>query len=642
MKRVVLAFLRISVAVLLVVLMINPLVKTEDVVVDKPVVAILNDVSRSLSLGRDSAFYKNALPLKTDSVVSALKEKCDVEVIDFGGETTNITSALSDVTRRYYGQNLAAVVLLSDGLYNAGGSPEAVTATLPCHLYTVTVGDTARHRTVWVKNAICNEKVPKGSDFVVRVTVNATNCADEQLFTIVSVDGAVVKSKNVKVGSNDFSKTLDFDLSADEEGVHEIKIAVSSSDESGDKVKSEKNIFVEVVDRQYDAVVVERAPHPDVAALRRASEGVCQFVAYTDLDCLDTLRHCDLIVFHDIPSTNGDVGEIDKITAFLDARPELPVMFIVGANTDVDAFNRLINKSLSGVFDVKRGAVSTPLSVTPVFNESFGLFTMPSEARAWFGKCPPLSVPHIDFTSRSAQQTVAFMSISGVPTETPLFAFFGKPRHTAVIFGTGFWQWALREAYGDGTHEIFDDIFRKAVSYLATKDKNDVTLSYRDAYSVGEDVVMDAALMNPAGEPTTEPELNLEVSGRRRVFSADDEGYHINLGRLGEGVYPFVVSATYKGVSYRRQGVFVVTDAGIEAERLTADYGLMRRLASSAGGRHVFQNEICELTDVLSGDEKITPVRRIETKFTDIVSVKSLFLVILLLITADWLVRKIF
>ncbi|HTB05732.1 MAG TPA: BatA domain-containing protein, partial [Bacteroidia bacterium] len=152
------AFLRFAVVAFLVFLVLSPLIKSTKNTVEKPIIIIAQDNSASITTGKDSGFYKHDYPASWDKVISELSAHYDIRVMSFGNEVkdsmnysfsekeTDISSVFDAINHRYYGKNLGAVFLATDGIYNKGVDPLYAARSLKCNIYTIALGDTTVKR----------------------------------------------------------------------------------------------------------------------------------------------------------------------------------------------------------------------------------------------------------------------------------------------------------------------------------------------------------------------------------------------------------------------------------------------------------------------------------------------------------------
>ena len=116
----------------------------------------------------------------------------------------------------------------------------------------------------------------------------------------------------------------------------------------------------------------------------------------------------------------------------------------------------------------------------------------------------------------------------------------------------------------------------------------------------------------------------------------------MNINNLPEGIYNFTAQAEHGGKIYLENGNFSVTNIGAEAQDLVADAHRMQLIAALTDGKNFNINELNQITEVLENDERITSIVREETNYKDLINMKSIFFVILSLVTIEWVLRKMF
>ena len=319
---VLLFVLRTIVVATVVMLFINPYIKQKTYKIEQPIVVIAQDNSESIILNKDSVFYKTQYPKLVDSIAEVLEKDYDVEILLFGSDVTdldrhfernevqsrnplfaeanskkdfsislrssrndvfneqytNISEALSSISRQFYKKNVGAVLLLSDGIVNQGVNPELNIANYPFPIYAVTLGDTIAYPGMTIKEVRYNKTIPANMLFPLRVTANATNFKGSDMNVIVKMDGAAVENISVPVTSNRFSKTFDFNIDSGDEGTKNVEIIV------GDKTR---RIFINVTDKKYRVLCIARAPHPDIAAIKSALDDHFEFETFYDNDIIN-------------------------------------------------------------------------------------------------------------------------------------------------------------------------------------------------------------------------------------------------------------------------------------------------------------------------------------------------------------------
>ena len=117
--------------------------------------------------------------------------------------------------------------------------------------------------------------------------------------------------------------------------------------------------------------------------------------------------------------------------------------------------------------------------------------------------------------------------------------------------------------------------------------------------------------------------------------------YRLNVGLLAPGSYAYKGGTQYNGKPYTSEGVFLVESVPLEALRTNADFEMMYQLAEKTGGDFFTIANMDHITDSIRNNEGIRPVIHTVETSQPLIDRKWLFLVILLIASAEWLLRKL-
>jgi len=84
----------------------------------------------------------------------------------------------------------------------------------------------------------------------------------------------------------------------------------------------------------------------------------------------------------------------------------------------------------------------------------------------------------------------------------------------------------------------------------------------------------------------------------------------------------------------------VINQMNLETINLIADHNLLFLLAKEHGGEMIYPENLNELVDRITSREDVKPVVYTQKRFSDLVGNLWIFLVILVLLTAEWFIRK--
>lgn len=652
---VLLFLLRTLATALLVLLFFNPIIKQKTSITEDPILVVLQDNSASLVSGSDSSFFENEYPELFNNLKDRLLEDYNVDIyligesltegdsINFEENYTDIDYAFERIRRLYSKKNVGAVLLLSDGIYNRGIAPELRTENYPFPIYAVTLGDTTRHQDFLVNDVRYNKTVSSGMSFPIRATVNAVNCRNETMNVGIKVNNEIVDSRNITINSDRFSQTIDFMLQAYNEGSMQIEVFVDGLKNEIQTKNNRRRFFVDILDRKYKILCLAQAPHPDIAAIKSTLGDNFDMQIIFDVNDIKNLSDYNLLILHQIPYTS--MVSFESLKHILDDNKKLPILTIIGKNTDYEELNKIQNAVC-----LKKGAVQSVLEVKARYNNNFALFNTESKLKEQITTFPPLAVQHTEMSFNMGREDLILANIGDMQTQFPLLTFTTdlEGRKTAFLFGTGIWQWRLYDYFKNDNHSGFDELISKTVRYLIIDKDKELDIFHKESYQNNEKIRFTAEMLNPTGELTNEPELMIRMFNKHTketfdfIFSKDENRYILNAGILPEGTYSYIAQATSGNIQYKAQGNFEVVATSIEAQDVTANHDRMSLIAEHTGAKAYLLNDMDSLFEDLNHDKRITSISRQETRYDDLIQLKGIFFIILILLTTEWLLRKIF
>ena len=186
--RIAMASLRGLAVALIAFLLLAPMVKLTVKQTDKPIVLVAIDNSESVKSNKDSAFYAKEYPGQVAKLISELGDSYVVKTylvgdedhligdketldIDFSDKSTNLSSLFDQVDMLYANQNVGAVVMLTDGIFNTGASPYYKAEKAGCPVYAVGLGSSELATDLFISDILHNRQTLKGNFFPVEVTI---------------------------------------------------------------------------------------------------------------------------------------------------------------------------------------------------------------------------------------------------------------------------------------------------------------------------------------------------------------------------------------------------------------------------------------------------------------------------------------
>lgn len=638
-------------------LLLSPLLKSLLTETKKPVVVLAQDQSESAAAemqGEALEQYKQNWQTLRDE----LSENYEVHELAFGDQVregvnfefsdkvTNLSELLRGVFDLYGGQNLGAVVVASDGIYNEGSNPAYSDAQLAAPIYTVALGDTTPKKDLLVKRVFHNKIAYLGDKFTLQVDVAATNCAGQQtVLNISKVEGEQTKTLQtipISVAGNDFFTTKEVQIEADQPGVAQYRISVAALPGEASAANNRKDIFIDVLDARQKILLLAHSPHPDLTAIRQTLEINKNYqvaVAMVGEPGLDVTKY-DFVVLHNLPSPTNDLSGV--LNAMNDKR--IPRLFIAGMQTGYATLAK--SQGLVIVQSDGRQSDDAQGKVSP----QFAAFTLDAKVLEELPKFNPVTSAFGNFAATPQAQVLLWKRIGRIDTEQPLLAF-GETNgvKTGIFLGEGLWRWRLFDFLQHQNHEIFDELVGKTVQYLSQKeDKRKFRVNLdKNIFNENEPVTFGAELYNDNYELVNDPDVAMSIrnsGGKEYTFTFNKLGkaYSLNAGILPVGGYTFKATTNFNGQNLVYEGRFNVQPIQLELFETTANHSVLRQLSAKYGGETVFPAQLASIAEKIKANQTVKPVIYQTTKTNPLINLKWIFALLAGLLAAEWFLRRYF
>jgi len=636
--------LRALLVSLLCFLLLSPLLQTQRKRNEKPLIIIAQDNSTSIKI----APAANSNFDKFHESLNKLKESFgdhEVEVLNFGeqvnrgfntnyiGQRTDVSELFRYIKEQYYGKNIGAIILASDGIFNKGSLPSNRILENKIPIYTIALGDTIPKKDLFISNINYNKIVYLGNDHHISVHLAAFQSMGNTAVINVNTSDGQNLSSNFKIDSQDWKKKFNFRLATKRKGTQRIGITVSAINGEISEGNNQQTIYVEVLDGREKILILANAPHPDIKAIKLSLESNKNYeteIVLADKAPKDLSKY-GLVIFHNLPSNPYPIKEV------LDNSTTKSRWFIMGNETNVNMLNQhqqLASLSSSNVAQENY----------PVFNKNFNNFSLSEETKAFFQQLAPLNSAINKYTLKASGNILLYQRNS----EEELFSFtYQNSVKSAFLAGEGLWRWRMDNFSRHENHQAFDDLINKTVQYLNVKEDKRKLRVYaaKNRFTDNEPVILNAELYNDAYEAITDAEISIDLihsSGKKYsfLFSKKDTFYELNAGLLPEGEYSFTANSNYGNKKHEAQGSFIVEKTNLELQQTTAQHQVLYNLSSGSGGEMVYPDNISHLTGLINKNEKIKTVSYQDKTYQDLTDLKWVFFLLLLLLSTEWFLRK--
>ena len=616
---------------LLALLLLNPVVKSIYKTKHKPIIILAQDISESITdtfaLQFLTQISKNLNDFKvyefsfSDKVSKGLSSKNI-------GLRTNYSNLFHDMISRFANQNIAGLVLATDGLYNSGSNP-LYDNKINFPVYPIAQGDTLIIRDVSIAKVLSNEFTFLGNTFPLEITLSAQQCKGEYTQVEIWNKGKKILTEDVIISNDDEYKKVKINLLAEDVGLEHYKIVVSQLPNEKNIKNNSYSCYVEVIDSRYKILLLTEKIHPDVAAYKNAIEKNKNYavdqVNLTDFN--GSFETYQLVVIFGIQENNSLLKALEKAKVPL-------LVFDIKQNSNLKLTSSFNFKSRGGLEEVKA-----------VKSESFSKFTFSPELLNLIQSSPPLQTPFGKYTLQIGSEVVIAQQLGMQVTSNPIILINEtNDRKLAFVRAEGFWKWKLFDYANAKNNVAFDELFSKLTQFLVLQeDKSKFRIDYKKQFTENSSIYFEASLYNESLELINDKEISIIIQNQdgkkfNYDFSRSLKRYNLNAGVFDVGKYTFL--AKINGSELISRGSFDVRAIQLEQLYTVANHKLLFQLANTSGGKLFYPNQ---------SDKIITTIKKSKNNFISIsskekligmINIPLILLSLLVLISLEWFLRK--
>lgn len=616
---------------LLAVLLLNPVVKSIHKTKHKPIVILAQDISESIP---------DSFALQILTQIS--KELTDFEVhefsfsdkvnkgfsIDNSGLTTNYSNLFQDMNSRFANQNIAGLVLATDGLYNSGSNP-LYDNRINFPIYPIAQGDTLVKRDISIAKVLKNEIAFLGNTFPLEITLSAQQCKGEHIQVEVWNKGKKIHTEDRIISTDDEYQKVKINLLAENVGLQHYTISVSQLHNEENSRNNSYTAYVEVIDSRYKILLLTEKTHPDIGAYKSAitknKNYAVEQVNVNDFN--GSFEAYQLVVIFGIKENNPLLALLEKANVPL-------LVFDIQQNS---------NLKLTSAFSFKsRGSLE---EVKAIKSESFSKFTFSPELLNLIQDAPPLQTPFGKYTLQIGSEVVIAQQVGMQVTPKPIILIDeANGRKLAFITAEGYWKWKLYDYANARNNEAFDELFSKLTQYLVLQeDKSKFRIDYKKQFAENSNIYFEASLYNESYELINDKEISLVIQNEKGdefdyEFSKSLERYNLNVGVLDLGKYTFL--AKVKGGKLIRKGSFDVRAIQLEQLYTVANHKLLFQLANISGGKLFYPNQLDKIITAIKKSKNNFISVSSKEKLKGMINIPLVLLILLVLISLEWFLRK--
>ena len=570
---------------------------------------------------------------------------------DFSGQATNIANAVT-VPLLQDGEDLGALLIVTDGANNVGLDPLEAAATINIPVYSLVVGGGIGAKDVFISK-IDNPAIGyTNTEFAVDVEYGNYGYRGQSANVELRDGQRVLASRRVVLPADGALAQMEFKLAIAEEGAKTLSADITRLDGETYAANNARSFTIKLLKDKIKILMLASSLNWEFSYLKQALAEDSHFDVQTAIagrqggfrqtdmpPNLEAWGKIDLIVALDAGSRN--VGsQLSNIEAAVGAGTGF--LYIAGARSRIARFgdwDKLLpvkSNSRTGVVDGEFFPTPSAQPIARAIVEIDGL--------DW-AKQPPLKSALAGFDiDAGAVVLLQFFDERGNQVPALVAGKSGRIK-SAAITGFPWWPRYFRSATANPERKLIEKFWANLVRWLVTREDMEQFnfASDKPIYKLGEPVSFSATLFDANYNLLDGAGVDISINdstGAEREFQLTgirDGKYAGVFGSPSAGKYEYRAIADYQGDTIgTASGSFVVEPFSLEMENPSANHALMEQIASLTGGKSYTSADFANF----AGDLKL------KTKSSEVFSEfrltgNTLVLIIMMLAFGlEWAIRK--
>ena len=632
------------------ILLANPLIRQFQSIIEDPLYVIAIDDSESMLNGDSIELIAATNGLK--GIVKYLNgsgnqikfeylsgTQYDLDSVAYKQQESNLNQWLRELDAKYKSQNLASIILLSDGQFNIGTSPAYF--PLSARVQTIGIGDTIPPDDIILKNVLYNRIAYQGNQFP--LVIEILNHGFESYSTQLEVwsDSKKLASQIIHFKHSIGLQQVEINIEASKAGIMPLSVMIKKLDEEKIVVNNSSTVFIDIVKGKPKILIAAPAPHPDLKAIAATLSMKDNYQIDMYLPSikpqLPSTNDYDLVLMHNPYDAQSSLSKLIAQTKNIN----LPTLMIIGSRTVIP---KLVQHENQIKVEQKRNQYD---QVTGSVNSAFAKYELDVESMKMIERFPPLSVPYGSYQLPVGADVLLYQRIGQVSTRNPmLYVADIEGTKQGVFFGEGLWKWRMQEYATTDKTATFDTFFSQVIQYLATKEDKKKLRVYpaQSEFTSNELISIHAESYNELYERIFGQEIVVQITGpadynQQFSFRPSSVQSKLEISGLKEGIYNFTATSNLNNETVQDRGMFTVKEARLEHLDQVANFDVLKKIAKlNDGGFYQAKN-----LDQLRKDLGANPAKKKIAANEDIlplITLKWVFFLLLLLATLEWSSRK--
>jgi len=587
------------------------------------------------------------------------KKNLSPDSLTFSGGLTNITKALEKVREISARENVKSAVLISDGVYNSGENPIYFCERFGVPVFTVGIGDSSVQRDLKIVDVLTNEVTYSGVETPLLVRIESAGFSGGNADVYLYEEGNEIARDRISLNEGVNEYVVNFKFVPRGEGLKKFTVKVQQMPGEVAYENNQKSLYVKVLKSKYKILIISGAPNPDLAFVKRTlvENKNYEVISFTEKKGKEFIEGnfdpkiaeaSDAIIFIGYPVKTSDVEIMNRLRDIVVSRNK-PVFFLMSRSVD---FNKL--RSFSDFLPFKfSGAFNDEDVVNLLITEdgrNHAVTDLKDRNHIW-NILPPVFKIRGAFSATVGSTVLARAKYQNFETDEPLIiaSRLGNRKNVAVLC-YGIWRWKLMTAPNKEFEGFFETFINNAIRWLlAPVEEEFVKFKIsKNFFSEDESIEFSAQVYNEDYSPVNDADVSVKIFNQ----ASGEVVSEFNLEQVSSGIYSGSVNLSKGDYGYEAKisrrgrglknfsGRFTVGESEVEFLNTRMDSRLLREIASRTGGTFLTAEEISTLPKLISSLPDFKPAVVERRKEYILWSRFEPLLVVIVLLSIEWFLRK--
>lgn len=586
------------------------------------------------------------------------------DTIAANGQGTDITRSLGSIHRRYDGENIAAIVLLTDGVETTNRLVRREIPPVP--VFAVGLGDTSAPEDVRIKDVDYNSIVRAPSRSSISASLHYSGAKNKRVEVRLRENGQTVLRKDTLFTPQVSNIDLEIPVEFPEPGRRTFVLDAVVEGYDAEAENNRRDVVIEAEKAGVRVLIVDLLPEWELHFLTEflRNDQTFDFDLVSDLDAARDPSDGRLESPKDFVDKLGDYDAL-VLVSVTDAFMSTAVTNAIKKFVETDGKGLLVLPGHSSLFESAaawaRLSDLLPVQGAPPHRFNLRFTSVRPGAQAGTNPITAQLVPLLsqtDWQQRSpllgyytslAPKTGVEVLLETDAQRLPVFTYqvVGKGRVALVSVGP-LWRWKF---LSEG-NTMYDEMVSRLLDVLSRGEDTErfVLFSKKNVYDSGEAPTITAELFDEKMQPVTGVPVRLEISRIEDNGSevpldivamqrdgVDNPRYKVEIPPLVPGNYRLRAEAELSGHIANSQSVDIsVSEVSVEFQHVAQDRSNLATIAGQTRGGYAAAASAEALVRGIRLDKRIVASSAEITLRTSLI----VFGLILALLALEWIVRK--